>query len=67
MIDERHILKLLSAHFEYGQRLLWVYYSREGLDQNGEVITGNDRIESLWKVARGENGQWKIYDIEEHP
>ena len=37
---ERHTLKLLSAHFEYSEGLIWVYYTQEGLDQNGERTTG---------------------------
>ena len=67
VVDERHTLKLLSAHFEYDEGLLWVYYSREGLDRNGEVIVGSWKVESLWRVARAKSGQWTIYDIKEHP
>lgn len=67
VVDERHSLELLSAHFDSGEGLIWVYYTHEGLDQNGEVITGSYRIESLWKVNREKDGQWKIYDIKEHP
>lgn len=44
---QRHILKLLSAHFEYDEGLLWVYYSREGLDRNGEVMVGSWEVQSL--------------------
>ncbi len=64
---ERHTLELLSAHFTSDQGLIWVYYTQEGLDESGEVITGSFRGESLWKAARGKSGQWKIYDIKEHP
>ena len=67
VVDERHTLKLLSAHFEYGEGLLWVYYSQEGLDRNGEVVVGSWEVESLWRVARTKSGQWKLYDIKEHP
>lgn len=47
VVDERHILKLLSAHFEYDEGLLWIYYSREGLDRNGEVMVGSWEVQSL--------------------
>ena len=67
VVNERHTLKLLSAHFEYDEGLLWVYYSREGLDRNGEVMVGSWEVESLWRVARTKSGQWKLYDIKEHP
>lgn len=67
VVDERHSLELLSAHFDSGEGLIWVYYTQQGLDQSGQVITGSSRIESLWKAVRGEDGQWEIYDIKEHP
>ena len=67
VVAERHTLELLSAHFTSDQGLIWVYYTQEGLDESGEVITGSFRVESLWKAARGKSGQWKIYDIKEHP
>ena len=67
VVSERHTLELLSAHFTSDQGLIWVYYTREGLDENGQVITGSFRVESLWKAALGKSGQWKIYDIKEHP
>ena len=60
-------MELLSAHFTSDQGLIWVYYTQEGVDENGDVRTGSFRIESLWKAARGESGQWTIYDIKEHP
>ena len=65
--DERHTLELLSTHLDSAEGLIWVYYTQEGLDKNGEVITGSYRIEALWKVIRGENSQWKVWDIKEHP
>lgn len=67
VVSERHTLELLSAHFTSNRGLIWVYYTREGLDESGEVITGSARVESLWKAALGKSGQWKIYDIKEHP
>lgn len=67
VVAERHTLELLSAHFQDNQGLIWVYYSQEGLDRNGERITGSFQVESLWKLCREEDGQWRIYDIKEHP
>lgn len=64
---ERHTLELLSAHFEYSEGLMWVYYTQEGLDWNGERTTGSFRVESLWKLCKGEDGKWYVYDIKEHP
>ena len=67
VVSEHHTLELLSAHFQYSQGLIWVYYSQEGLDQNGERITGSFQIESLWKLCKEEDGQWYVCDIKEHP
>ena len=67
VVDENHTLELLSAHFKYNQGLIWVYYSQEGLDRSGERTTGSFQVESLWKLCRGEDGRWQIYDIKEYP
>lgn len=64
---ERHTLKLLSARFEYSEGLIWVYYTQEGLDQNGERTTGSFQVRSLWKLCKGNDGKWYVYDIKEHP
>ena len=64
---EHHTLELLSADFEYSEGLIWVYYTQEGLDRNGERTTGSFRVESLWKLCKREDGKWYVYDIKEHP
>lgn len=64
---ERHTLQLLSADFEYSEGLIWVYYTQEVLDRNGEAVTGNFQIEALWKLCQGEDGRWHDYEIKEHP
>lgn len=61
-----HVWKCHSEIYsrQYASSFLWVYYSREGLDRNGEVMVGSWEVEPLWRVARGKSGQWKLYDID---
>ncbi|MBP3700571.1 MAG: zf-HC2 domain-containing protein [Lachnospiraceae bacterium] len=66
-VDETHSLKLWSAHFEDSEGYLWVYYSQEALDADGEVIAGSWRIPSLWRVEKDADGKWIVVDIDEHP
>ena len=46
---------------------LWVYYSQEGLDINGEIDYGGWNIPSLWKVRKDAKGNWVVTEIKEHP
>lgn len=67
VVAERHTLELLSADFEYSEGLIWVCYTQEGLDRNGERTSGSFQVESLWKLCKKEDGTWYVYDIKEHP
>ncbi len=67
VVSEQHTLRLWSARFDLTEGWMWVYYSQEGLDKNGEVTTGSWRIPSLWYLQPDETGQWQIVHIKEHP
>ena len=45
---------------------MWINYTYEGYDVNGEHTYGSWKIPSLWKIHR-ENGNWKILEIKEAP
>lgn len=63
---ERHRLELWTAHFGSVTGTMWVYYSREAYDENGENICGSWDIPSLWYLEKID-GQWQIVGIKEHP
>lgn len=65
-VDVQHEMKLWSAHFDLTEGWMWVYYSQEGLDANGEVTTGSWRIPSLWYLQPDEEGNWQVVHIKEH-
>ena len=46
---------------------MWVYYSQEGINAEGETDYGSWRIISLWKVEKDTDGNWVVTDISEHP
>ena len=62
-----HTLELWSAHLEEDEGWIWVYYSSETFDHDGEVACGSWRIPSLWKVEKNETGEWVVVSIREHP
>ena len=66
-IDEKHSLKLLSAHFDSDSGYMWVYYSAASYDANGKPISQSSDIPSLWSVEKNEAGDWVVVGINEHP
>ncbi len=66
-VKTKYSLKLWSAHLGKEEGYLWVYYSREGIDKNGEMDHGSWRVPSLWKVKKDANGIWIVTEIKEHP
>jgi hypothetical protein len=61
-----HSLKLWSAHLGEDEGGIWVYYSSETLDDDGNLVRGSWRIPSLWRVERDDNGEWAVVQIREH-
>ena len=66
-VKTKYSLKLWSAHLDENEGYLWVYYSQEGLDIDGETDYGSWNIPSLWKVEKDAKGNWVVTEIKEHP
>ena len=75
-VTEEHELRLWAAHFPReggsvdgysGHGYIWIYYSQEALDEEGELVSGSWRIPSLWRLERDEKGTWRVISIKEHP
>lgn len=62
-----HSLELWSAHLGENEGYLWVYYSCEAFDHAGNRVHGSANVESLWRVEKDAEGQWKVVQIREHP
>lgn len=62
-----HSLKLWSAHLEEKEGWIWVYYSSETFDKDGQIVCGGLDIPSLWKVEKDNSGKWIVTEIIEHP
>lgn len=60
-------LELLSAHLDDDEGWIWVYYSSEAFDHDGNSVCGSWRIPSLWKVEKNDTGEWVVVQIREHP
>lgn len=65
--EEKHSLELWSARFDASSGYMWVFYSRELFNANGELISGSKDIPSLWYVEKNEDGKWVVVGIKERP
>ncbi len=66
-VEEKHSLELWSAHFDASSGYMWVYYSAETYDAEGDCVSRSINIPSLWSVAKNEDGKWVVVAIKEHP
>ncbi len=62
-----HSLELLSAHLGETNGSLWVNYTKQAFDQNGDKISGSSNVYSLWNVEKDDSGAWVVTEIREHP
>lgn len=62
-----HSLELWSAHLGESEGYLWVFYSNEVYDSEGDVLRGGWNIPSLWRVEKNDAGEWVVVKIKEHP
>lgn len=62
-----HSLKLWSASFDDTKGILWVYYSSEAINTNGEVVTSSKNVPAIWTAEKDSAGQWRVVSIKEHP
>ena len=62
-----HSLELWSAHLGEDEGWIWVFYSSETFNHDGNMACGSWRIPSLWKVEKDDTGEWVVVQIREHP
>ena len=62
-----HSLELWSAHLGKDEGWIWVFYSSETFNHDGNMACGSWRIPSLWKVEKDDTGEWVVVQIREHP
>ncbi len=67
MAFNEHSLELWSAHLGEDEGMIWVYYSSETFDHDGNTVRGSWRIPSLWIVEKNETGEWVVVKIKEAP
>ena len=72
VVDEKHKLRLWSVRtfnvYTVGSPgYMWVYYSQDGFDKDGNSVTGASQIPALWYLEKDKNGNWYVADIKEGP
>ena len=65
-ITEKHKLKFIAADFSIDSGYIWVKYSSEAYDKEGELTYGSFNILSRWKIEKKDNN-WVVTSIKEHP
>lgn len=66
-VEEKHTLELWSAHFDGSYGRMWVFYSQESYDKDGNLLRGSWNVPSLWYLEKTDSGAWEIVAIKEHP
>lgn len=46
---------------------MWVFYSSEGLDKDGNTVCGSWRVPALWYLDKDKNDEWYVVDVNEAP
>jgi len=66
-VSETHDLQLWSAYIDEDDGYIWVNYSHEAFDANGNIVYGSLDIPSLWHIEINDDGIWIVTYIKEHP
>lgn len=65
-VTEKHKLKFVAADFSGDNGYIWVKYSSEAYDKDGEVTSGSWDILSRWELEKKDN-KWVVVSRKEHP
>lgn len=66
VVSENHSIEFITANLKRDNGYVWIRYSSEGLDKNGEVYTGSWDILSRIEL-KNIDGVWVAVDIDEAP
>ena len=64
-VTEEHKLKFIAADFSRDKGYIWVKYSSEAYDKDGEVTYGSWDILSRWELEKKDN-KWVVISTKEH-
>ena len=72
VITENHKLRICSIILNPSptaehRGYMWVYYSSEALDKDGNVVCGSWRVPALWYLDKDDDGELYVKDIKEGP
>ena len=64
-VEESHSIRLWSAHFGLSSGSIWVYYSCEYRDAQGDLVSGSWGVASYWVLNyEPGSGQWELSRVE---
>ena len=65
-VGESHRMRLVAAHFWDSKGYVWVRYSSEAYDKDGEISSGSWKILARWELEK-QDGQWIVKNVNEAP
>ncbi|MBQ1546701.1 MAG: hypothetical protein IIZ59_04135 [Clostridia bacterium] len=65
-VSEWHTLTVITGHISGDNAVLWIKYSDEGYDIDGNLTHGSWDILTRF-TAEKQNGEWVVTDSKEHP
>ena len=65
--DMRPILTVGMKYLDDTEGYIWVYYSYEAINSEGQVVSGSKNIPALWTVEKDNTGEWVVISIKEQP
>jgi hypothetical protein len=65
-VKETHKLNFVAANLSNDSGYIWVKYSTEAYDKDGEVTFGTWDVLSRWELEKTDN-KWVVTSIKEHP
>lgn len=65
-VSETHDLDFIAANFSGDDGYMWVKYSSQAYDKNGENTYGSLDVLSRWELKKIKD-EWTVISIDEHP
>ena len=65
-VEETHKLKFIAADFSADKGYMWVKYSTQAFDINGDITYASWDVLSQWELEKKDNN-WVVTAIKEHP
>ena len=67
LVGKQYLLTNLGCNISESEGYIWINYTIIGYKEGYVSETGSFDVNSLWKIEKGEDGNWKVIEVKEHP